>query len=280
MKEYDETTLKIAERVLKRSDEIIEQRKTKSSKRDSKRSEDVVTQSETRYSKIHHFTYALPGICAAVVLCFCILGLSKYAKNLNNGGNDSYPITTSNTIIVSSSTTTSTSIVTETTTTVAETTAIVTETSVTSSDTVTTTDIEDDPVQDQSSEDSNDITEETENIIPQDVITTTTAKTTTPTVTTPVNIVKPTLCGDANGDNMVDIEDAVLVRGYVNSGGKNWAEYYKNNKAPGSKISADQALANADAYRASEKREITSEDADAIMGYINGDYPYLPIDEL
>ena len=44
------------------------------------------------------------------------------------------------------------------------------------------------------------------------------------------------------------------------------------------KLSAEQALENADTFRPSDKREITIDDAKAIMGYINGDY-ILPIKE-
>ena len=74
------------------------------------------------------------------------------------------------------------------------------------------------------------------------------------------------------------MEDAVFITGYVNGNEKNWAEYYNKNKAPGSKLSAEQALENADTFRPSDKREITIDDAKAIMGYINGDY-ILPIKE-
>ncbi|WP_294754660.1 hypothetical protein [uncultured Ruminococcus sp.] len=62
MREYDETTLKVAERVLKRSDEIISRR-------------------EKRAATIKHISYALSGICAAVIINVSIWH-SNAGKNL------------------------------------------------------------------------------------------------------------------------------------------------------------------------------------------------------
>ena len=91
-------------------------------------------------------------------------------------------------------------------------------------------------------------------------------------------VVKPTLCGDANCDNVIDIEDCVMIINYVKSySDMTWAEFCKKTNK---NFDAEQSLANADAYRASDKREITEEDATAIMGRINGEYPDLPIDKL
>lgn len=86
------------------------------------------------------------------------------------------------------------------------------------------------------------------------------------------------MCGDVNGDGEVEIVDAVLVGRYVNNNeGLTWAEFCQKK---GIKQDAEQALANADAFKPSDKRELTSEDQKAIIGYVNGLYPKLPINEL
>ena len=285
MRDYDEKTAEFIEKVFARSDEILRQRQIQATDSSFEQSDEKPMPCERKTSKIHHISYALPGLCAAFVLCFCIIGLSKYAKKINKDPNDNNPIVTTNTTTENNITTTSTAIVTETTTTagetttdVNETTAAVTETSVTTdtSETVTKSDNEEEHVQEQPSEASNDNTEATENITTEAA----TAARVTEAPVTITTVAKPTLCGDVNGDGMIDIEDVGIINSYVNSKEKNWAEIYKKNKASGSKLSADQALANADAFKPSDKREITREDAKAVLGYINGDYPELPIYEL
>ena len=253
MREYDETTLKVAERVLKRSEEIVRQR-------------------QIRTTKIRHISYAVTGLCAAAILCFGILNFSKFTQRFNKDPHGNYQNTTSDTTIESKTTTMSTTTVTET--------DIITSTSMTTTTTsavtttsepVTTTSMEEPSDESEAPEVPIENTEEPE-VIP--------ATPEAPTVPATKAVVQPTMCGDVNGDGEIDILDCTFIIGYVNSNEKNWAEYYKKNKAPGSKLSAEQALANADAFKPSDKREITREDAKAILGHINGDYPELPINEL
>ncbi len=61
MREYDKTTLKIAERVFEKGDEILAQRKK-------------------RAAKIRHITYAASGLCAAVIVCFGVWHFSSSSK--------------------------------------------------------------------------------------------------------------------------------------------------------------------------------------------------------
>lgn len=286
MRDYDKKTAEFIEKVFARSDEILRQRQIQATDSSFEQSDEKPMPCDTKTSKIHHISYALPGLCAAFVLCFCIIGLSKYAKKINKDPNDNNPIVTTNTTTDNNITTTSTAIVTETTTTAAETTtdvnettAAVTETSVTTdtSETVTKSDNEEEHVQEQPSEASNDNAESTENI----ATLATTAARMTETPVTITTVAKPTLCGDVNGDGMIDIYDCSIIKGYVErNDGITWADYYKNYNKLGSKLSAEQALANADAFKPSDKREITLDDAKAVLGHINGDYPELPINEL
>ena len=288
MREYDETTLKVAERVLKRSDEIVRQRKIKVKQR---------------------ISFAASGICVASILCFCILNINQSLK-FNNGDDDNNPAVTSDT------------------TTENESTAIVTteplgDTSELVNVTVSDTSIVTEPVSDtlnthisdtqeketkaetEAAFDESKSSEETVNtkkpetqvastekaeiitakapvttkapVITEAPVTTEAPVITEAPVTTVTEALKPTLCGDVNLDGWIDIEDSSLVNSYVNKfKGTPWADFCRTNGID----NPDQALANADAYRASDRREITSEDAKAIMGYINGDYPNLPIDSL
>ena len=105
-----------------------------------------------------------------------------------------------------------------------------------------------------------------------------TTKAVTTQAATAKPVVQPTNCGDVNGDKKIDIEDFILVNDYVNKySDMTWAEYCKEINLD---FNADQSLANADTFRASDKREITKEDGTAIMGHINGEYPDLPINKL
>ena len=61
MKEYDERTLKIAERVFEKGDRIIEQRRKKAAKR-------------------RHISYGVSGFCAALIVCAGAFHLSSSAK--------------------------------------------------------------------------------------------------------------------------------------------------------------------------------------------------------
>lgn len=255
MREYDETTLKVAERVLKRSEEIVRQR-------------------QIRTTKIRHISYAVTGLCAAAILCFGILNFSKFTQGFNPDPHGNYQNTTSDTTIESKTTVTSTTTVTGTETSTS-TTFITTTTATTTSDIVTTTDIEETYDENEVLDDPIENTEEHEDV---PIVPVTPEE---PTVPATKAVVQPTLCGDVNGDKLIDIEDPSIIIYYVNNKNKiTWAECYKNNKASNSKLSAEQALANADAFKASDKREITREDAEAILGYINGKYPELPINEL
>ena len=265
MMEYDETTLKVAERVLERSDEIVRQRQIKT-------------------TKIRHISFAVSGFCAGIILCFGIFNLNQYIKESKTSLHNNFQNTTSNITVENTSTAISTTTVTET---VNEITTILTSASTTetNTDTVTTSDIEETAVQSQPTETTENIEEDTEIVNTEAVESVITEKeeivhteAPTPQVTDAVTAVKPTLCGDVNGDKRIDIEDAVLIYSYVNNfEGVPWEEYWKKQ---GIKLDAEQALANADAYRPSDKREITSEDGDAVMGHINGEYPDLPINEL
>ena len=78
MRKYDETTLKVAERVLKRSEEIVRQRQIKA-------------------TKIRRISYAVTGLCAAAILCFGIFKLIKYTLGRNSNPHGNYQPTTSDT---------------------------------------------------------------------------------------------------------------------------------------------------------------------------------------
>lgn len=66
MREYDETTLKVAERVFEKGDEILAQR-------------------QKRAAVIRHRTYAVSGLCAAVIVCFGAWRLSSSVKVPHDG---------------------------------------------------------------------------------------------------------------------------------------------------------------------------------------------------
>lgn len=248
MREYDETTLKVAERVLKRSEEIVRQRQIKA-------------------TKIRRISYAVTGLCAAAILCFGIFKLSKYTLGRNSNPHGNYQPTTSDTTIESKTTTASTTTVTETDITTSTSTTLTTTTTVSTSSVtttlkpVTTTEIEEPSDENETPEEPVVNTEEPEvsPAIPE-----------VPTAPATKAVVQPTKCGDVNGDGSIDIEDAVMITSFLNSGAKNWEEFYKKNKPETSKLSAEQALANADTFKPSDKRVITIDDANAIMGYING----------
>ena len=267
MREYDETTLKVAERVIKRSDEIIRKRKIQATRR-------------------RHISYAVSGVCAAGVICFCILNISKNSKKPDTDLHGNNNTTSSESTLEYTSTATNTNTETETET---VTTTTVTESSVTSetTDTATTSEAEETTDQTSESETTNHTTEPTttaHTTEPRKSTTTTTTTTKKEVITeaaTEISILQPTECGDVDGDGLVEIIDAVLIRNYLNDYkkyGKTWTEFYQNQTVvkPGF---ADQALANADAFRPSNKREITEDDARAIEGRAKGLYPDLPINE-
>lgn len=64
MKKYDDITMKIAERVFEKGDEILEQRKK-------------------RAAKIRHISYAVSGLCAAVIVCVGVWHFSSSMKMPN-----------------------------------------------------------------------------------------------------------------------------------------------------------------------------------------------------
>jgi hypothetical protein len=111
MREYDKTTLKIAERVFEKGDEILAMRKK-------------------RAAKIRLATYTASGLCAAVIVCFGVWHFSSSSKKPYENDN----------IITSTQTTTqaceTTSAVT-TTSDVGEATATASETTVTAVNTTT-----------------------------------------------------------------------------------------------------------------------------------------------
>ena len=273
MKSYDDKTSEFIDRVFERSDEILRQSRIQANENASEQADDTPMPCERKSSKIHRFSYAIPGLCAAVVIGLCIRNISKLSIGHDKDHNDIYQNSTSDTTTENIITTTGTTIVTETgSITSTSSTTTTTATVTTASEPATTTDIEETSDESDKPEDPIENTEGPEDIpvIPEE-----------PTVPATKAVVQPTLCGDVNGDKLIDIEDAVLIINYVNNKDSiTWAECYKKNKASNSKLTAEQALANADAFKASDKREITREDAEAILGYINGQYPNLPIDEL
>lgn len=100
MKKYDDITIKIAERVFEKGDEILEQRKK-------------------RAAKIRHISYAVSGLCAALIVCVGAWRFSSSMKKLDDNFHgseiisetepDTTETTTSNVI---EQTTTQTSIIT------------------------------------------------------------------------------------------------------------------------------------------------------------------------
>lgn len=286
MRDYDEKTMEFIERVFERSDEILRQRQIQATESPFEQSYEEHMPRESKTSKIHRISYAISGLCAAVVIGLCILTMSKYSIEPDNDPDNINPNATSDTTSEKNGTAISKANVTEniTITTMADTSIIVTEaliTNDTSDTTVTTSENEEPSEQIEPSEEPSDIIEDPEITTTKAVTQTATTKPVQTTSTTTAKpVVEPTLCGDVNGDGKVDIEDAVIIINYVNNKDKiTWAEHYKKNKASDSKLSAEQALANADTFKPSDKREITSEDAQAIMGYINGKN-HLPTNEL
>ena len=256
MREYDETTLKVAERVLRRSDEIVRKR-------------------TIRTNKIRHATYAVSGFCAGILLCFGLVNLTKMSKEPGSSHEESYSNTSTN-ITIDNTTSVSTTAMTETT----DTTSSLSETTEaeTSAETTISTDTEEtDAVTEieENTEESHDPEEQVVNeennevVVPEEV---------TPAVTEKPTVLKASLCGDVNDDGLIDIEDAVFIMNYVNyADGMSWVEFYKKSKYDPN--FAEQALANADMFRPSDKREITKEDAEAIYGYLNGENQ-LPTNDL
>lgn len=273
MKSYDDKTSEFIERVFERSDEILRQSQMQANENAFEQVDEKPMPCERKPSKILRFSYAIPGLCAAVIV-LCVLSINKLSIEPNKDPDITIHDTTSVTTIESKTTVTSTTIVTENNTSTS--TSSTTTTAVTTtSEPATTTDIEEKSDENEGLDDPIENTEEHEDVpivpvIPEE-----------PTVSTTKAAVQPTLCGDVNGDKSIDIEDASIIIYYVNNkDSTTWAECYKKNKASNSKLTAEQALANADAFKASDKREITREDAEAIFGHINGVYPNLPINEL
>lgn len=257
-------------------------------------------------------TYAVSGICASAVLGLGIFGYIRSSKAPDPILPDESQGTTAAAAIEDETSAASTTIATDivsSTTFSSETTAADTDTT-TAPDTTTVPETEpaseeSTAAQDQPTEASVDPTENTPDTVvtpvddepavqeqqPEQPVAATTraaaattraAAVTTKAVTTQAAtakpVVQPTLCGDVNGDTLVDIDDFIIVNDYVvKYNNLTWAEYCKKINLA---LNADQALANADTFKASDKREITEEDGTAIMGRINGKYPDLPINEL
>ena len=96
MKKHDEMTLKIAEIVFEKGDQLIEQNKKKS-------------------AKIRHISYAVSGICAAVIVGISVLHFSSSAPKMNKFNNSSDIIASTDTTTEKNNTTASA--ITETTST-------------------------------------------------------------------------------------------------------------------------------------------------------------------
>ena len=76
MREYDKTTLKVAERIFEKGDEILEQRKKKA-------------------AKIRHISYAASGLCAALIVGFGAWKLQPSLKKLSDSFKEQPVITSS-----------------------------------------------------------------------------------------------------------------------------------------------------------------------------------------
>lgn len=98
MREYDEITLRVAERVLKRSDEIVKRR-------------------QKRVTKIRHISYAVSGICAAIIVCIGAFHLSLSDNKLDMFSNNTEILPVNDTNKTTTTTTTIITTVTKTTTT-------------------------------------------------------------------------------------------------------------------------------------------------------------------
>ena len=111
MRKYDKMTLKVAERIFENGDKILEQRKK-------------------RAAKIRHISYAISGLCAAVIVCVGVWHFSSSMKMPNENFHGSEIIsatepaaTETNTSNVIEHTTTQTAIITTKTETATQTTA-------------------------------------------------------------------------------------------------------------------------------------------------------------
>ena len=98
MREYDEITLKVAERVLKRSNEIVKQH-------------------QKRVTKIRHISYAVSGICAAIIVCIGAFHLSLSDNKLDMFSNNTEILPENDTNKTTTTTTPIITTVTKTTTT-------------------------------------------------------------------------------------------------------------------------------------------------------------------
>ena len=87
MREYDEKTLQSAERVFEKGDKIIEQR-------------------QKRAAKIRHISYAVSGLCAAVIVCVGVWHFSASPKFPNDNSDGSGLVTATVTTAESTVTTT------------------------------------------------------------------------------------------------------------------------------------------------------------------------------
>lgn len=110
MRKYDKMTLKVAERIFENGDKILEQRKK-------------------RAAKIRHISYAISGLCAAVIVCVGVWHFSSSMKMPNENFHGSEIIsatepaaTETNTSNVIEHTTTQTAIITTKTETATQTT--------------------------------------------------------------------------------------------------------------------------------------------------------------
>lgn len=107
MREYDETTLKVAERVFEKGDEILAQRKK-------------------RAAKIRHISYTASGLCAALIVCF---GVRRFTSSTKKPyPNDNLIASTETTSITVAETTAATTVAVTTSAKTAESTAATTNT--------------------------------------------------------------------------------------------------------------------------------------------------------
>ena len=94
MREYDKMTLKVAERIFEKGDEILEQRQKKA-------------------AKIRHISYAVSGLCAVLIVCFGVWKILPSLKKPDNSFNGSNIVITTE---ASTATETTASVTTEVTT--------------------------------------------------------------------------------------------------------------------------------------------------------------------
>ena len=78
MREYDKKTLKIAERIFEKGDEMLDQRQKKA-------------------AKIRHISYAVSGLCAVLIVCFGVWKILPSINKPDNSFDDSNTVITTET---------------------------------------------------------------------------------------------------------------------------------------------------------------------------------------